>query len=204
MCVSLTTQWWAPPLQDDSSLSALTGIGLQCVTQTLITIGPAGTEVIHTGSIPRFRRHHAMAGLKDSWLQDLTASVSPLLGLVARIFTGIDIFTGTTGWEAVATIWDLKWQMLFDLCAVRGLVIVWKFNFCLSMYLIYPPAVAKVRLWLADLSAGHSEVILVVVVEVSTKTTGVSLIGAWHTHFQMWTTTPQYLKVDQWVYECVT
>lgn len=154
MCVLLTTQWWAPPLQDDSGLSALTGIGLQCVTQTLISIGPAGTEVIHTGSIPRLRRHHTMAGLKDSRLQDLTASVSPLLGLVACFFTGVDILTGTTGWQRVASICDLKWQM-FDLCAVQILFWVLQYNpyfllFCLSMsfmYSFYPPAVAKVRLW---------------------------------------------------------
>ncbi len=49
-----------------------------------------------------------MAGLKGSRLQDLTASVSPLLGLVACVFTGVDILTGTTGREGVATICDLK------------------------------------------------------------------------------------------------
>lgn len=108
MRISLTTQRWAPPFQDDSSLSALTGVGLQCVTQTLVSIGPAGTKVIHTGSIPRFRRDYAMAGLKDSRLQHLTASISPLLGLVACIFTGVDIHTRTTGRERMATICDLK------------------------------------------------------------------------------------------------
>lgn len=72
------------------------------------------------------------------------------------------------------------------------------------MYLFYPPAVSKVRLWQAEPSAGRSEVILVVVIEVSTEPTGVALIGAWHTHFQMWATTPQYLKVNQLVYTCVT
>lgn len=123
MCVVLTTQWWAPPFQDDSSLSALTGVGLQCVTKALVSIGPAGTEIIHTGSVPRFRGYHTMTGLKGSRFQDLTASVSPLLGLVACLFTGVDVLTGTTGCQRVATICDLKWQI------VVWLVFVWQLYF---------------------------------------------------------------------------
>lgn len=45
---------------------------------------------------------------------------------------------------------------------------------------------------------------MVVVVEVSTKTTGVALIRPRHAHFQMRASTPQYLKVEQWVYMCVS
>ena len=120
MCVSLTTQRWTPPLQDDTRLPALTGVGLQCVTQALVRIGPAGAKVIYTGSIPWFRRNHAMAGLKDSRLYHLTTSISPLLGLVTCIFTGVDILTRTTGWEGMATICDLKWQLTSGLICMSN------------------------------------------------------------------------------------
>lgn len=46
------------------------------------------------------------------------------------------------------------------------------------------------------MSTGRPEVILVVVVEVSTETTGVALIGAGDTHFQVGAATPQYLQVE--------
>jgi len=136
VCVLLTTLRWAPPLQDDSSLSALTGIGLQCVTQTLISVGPAGTEVVHTGSVPRLRRHHAMAGLKGSGLQGLTASVSPLLGLVACVFTGVNVLTGATGWERTATIHDLKWQAGLWLACNKNTIslLLWVFCVVLCIY----------------------------------------------------------------------
>lgn len=83
-----------------------------------------------------------------------------------------------------------------------------KLKFCpflfYLLYLSYPPAVAEVSLWETDATAGHSEVILVVVVEVSTKAAGVALIWAWHTHLQMWTTTPLNLKqVDKQMYKCI-
>lgn len=110
VCVLLTTQRWAPPLQDDSSLSALTGVGLQCVTQTLVTVGATGTEVVHAGSVPRLGWHHTMAGLKDGGLHDLTASVSPLFGLVACILTWVDVLTRLTGWEGVAAVFYLNQQ----------------------------------------------------------------------------------------------
>lgn len=45
-----------------------------------------------------------MAGLKGSRLQDLAASVSPLPGLVARVFTRVDVLTRKTGGEGVAAI----------------------------------------------------------------------------------------------------
>lgn len=115
MFLELTTKRWTPPLQDDSSRSALTGISLQCVTQTLVTVGATGAEVIHTGSVPRLWRYHTMAGLKRIGLQNLTTSISSLLGLVACMFAGVDILTGTTGWECVAAVCDLKWLKKKDL-----------------------------------------------------------------------------------------
>lgn len=102
--VKLTAQRGTPPLQDDTGLSALTRVGLQCVTQTLISVGPAGAQVVHTGSVPGLRRHHAMAGLKGSRLQNLAASVSPLPGLIARLFARVDVLTRKTGGERVAAI----------------------------------------------------------------------------------------------------
>lgn len=54
---------------------------------------------------------------------------------------------------------------------------------------------------MADLPAGGAEVILGVVVEVATETTGVVLIGAWNTHLQVGTPTPQYLQADVGVEE---
>lgn len=43
-----------------------------------------------------------------------------------------------------------------------------------------------------------------IVVEVSTKTTCVALIGAWHAHFQVWTGAPQHLQGEQWQWKSVT
>lgn len=45
-----------------------------------------------------------MAGLKGIRLQDLAASVSPLPGLVARVFTRVDVLTRKTGGDGVAAI----------------------------------------------------------------------------------------------------
>lgn len=152
VCFLLTTQRWASPLQDDSGLSALTGVGLQCITQTLVRIGPAGTQVVHAGRVPRLRRHHAVARLEDGRLQDLTASVSPLLGLVACVFTGIHILTGATGWEGMAAIPDLKRKESSLICVQLNCLCLYDdFTFsllvwCCSMYLFYPPAISKVRL----------------------------------------------------------
>lgn len=51
--------------------------------------------------------------------------------------------------------------------------------------MFYPPTVAKVRLEEAEVSTGHSEVVLVIVVEVSTKTAGLTLVGTWHAHLKV-------------------
>lgn len=45
-----------------------------------------------------------MAGLKGSRIQDLAASVSRLPGLIARVFTRVDVLTGKTGGEGVVAI----------------------------------------------------------------------------------------------------
>lgn len=104
----LTTQRRAPPLHDDSCCSALARVGLQRVTKTVISIGTASTEVVNTSSVPLFRRHHGMTGLKDGRLQDFTASVGPLFGLVACILTRVNILARTTGGAEMGTICDLK------------------------------------------------------------------------------------------------
>lgn len=106
----LTTQRCAPPLQDDSSLSALTGVGLQRVAQALVGVGPACAEVVHAGPVPRLRRHHAVAGLKGGRFQHLAASVSTLLSLVACVFAGVDVLAGATRRERAASVRDLKRQ----------------------------------------------------------------------------------------------
>lgn len=117
MFAELTTERCTPPLQDDSSLSALAGIGLQSVAQTLISVGPTCAEIIHTGSVPRFRRHHTVAGLKGSRFQHLATGISPLLSLVACVFAGVNVLTGPTRWQRTASILDLKWQIKFNSCA---------------------------------------------------------------------------------------
>lgn len=132
VCVLLTTQRWAPPLQDDSSLSAPTGVRLQCVTQTLITVGPTGTEVVHAGSVPRLGWHHTMAGLKGGGLHDLTASVSPLFGLVACILTRVDVLARLTGWEGVAAVFYLNRQTVVWCMCHWGLT-AYLFSFCFHL-----------------------------------------------------------------------
>lgn len=49
-----------------------------------------------------------MAGLKDRRLQDLTASVGLLFGLVACILTRVNILTRSTRRDGIAAISDLK------------------------------------------------------------------------------------------------
>lgn len=83
-----------------------------------------------------------MAGLKDSRLQHLTATISSLLGLVACVLTGVDILTRTTGWEGVATICDLKWQLsriliFMQLNLFNRLAYVRQFNLISFIYLVH-------------------------------------------------------------------
>lgn len=104
----LTTQRCASPLQDDSSRSALAGVGLQCVTQTLVRVGPTSTEVIPAGPEPRFRRNHVMAGLENGRLQYLAAGDGTFLGLESSTVTGINIHSRTTGVVSLASVQDLK------------------------------------------------------------------------------------------------
>lgn len=197
MLTELTTQGCTPPLQDDSSLSAPTGVGLQCVTQTLVGVGSACTLVIHAGSVPRLWRHHLVAGLKGSRFQHLAAGISSLLSLVACTFAGVNVLASTTRSERAASIRDLKWQSLTSTLKFSCS----SFSSCL-VCIFYLPAVPKVSFWQADLSARHSQVVLVVTVEVPTKTTGFALICARNAHFQMWTTAPHHLNMNQRVCNC--
>lgn len=121
----LTTQRCTSPLQDDSSLSALTGIGLQSVAQTVISVGPTCTEIIHTGPVPWLWWHHTMAGLKGSRFQHLATGIGPLLSLVACVFAGVDVLACTTRRERPASILDLKWQIKFNSSPVLPLYLVW-------------------------------------------------------------------------------
>lgn len=108
--VPLTTQRGAPPLQDNAGHSALTGVGLKCVTQTVIGVAPTGAEVIDASSIPGLGGYHAVTRLENWGLEDLTASVGRLFGLETCIFTGVHILTRSTRGQSVTTFGDLKHQ----------------------------------------------------------------------------------------------
>lgn len=97
-----STECRTPPLQHHAGLSALTGVGLQSVTQTLVGVGPAGTQVVHTGPVPGLRRDHAMTGFEHRRLQHLTASVRRLLSLETRVFTGVNILPRVAGRDGMS------------------------------------------------------------------------------------------------------
>ncbi len=90
--LSLTAECRRPPLQDNSGLTALRSVRLQHVTQTLVCIGAAGTQIIHTRSIEHLGWHQLMTALKHGRLQDCTASVRSLTGRVSCFFTRVNAY----------------------------------------------------------------------------------------------------------------
>lgn len=94
LLTELTTQRRTPPLQDDSGLATAAGVGLQRVAQTLVSVGPTRTQVVHAGAVPRLWRHHVVAGLKGGRFQHLAACVSALLSLVACVLAGVNVLAG--------------------------------------------------------------------------------------------------------------
>lgn len=85
-----------------------------------------------------------MAGLKGSRFQDLAASVSPLPGLVARVFTRVNVLTRKTGREGVAAIWDLKYKRLRKLLLIYFSLCI--FLLCVTFTLQLLPKSASDRL----------------------------------------------------------
>lgn len=159
----LTAQRRAPPLQHDAGLPAAAGVGLQRVAQTLVGVGPAGAQVVHAGTVPGLRRHHAVAGLEGGRLQHLAAGVSALPRLVTGVFAGVDVLSRTAGRSRVASVFNLKCKTV----RVGEKNDTWRDLFCVSWLLTVHDKMKCVILEISKKKQWHQVVTVYIAVSIN-------------------------------------